>query len=93
MAKANMLSSRLSRSNQAEHNRVAVDERHCADAQTLKQQQSDIAISKCHSVSEQFSECAKANDIMVVVHCRDHNKALNARLHQLTNAEHFDIYR
>ncbi|KAE9038409.1 hypothetical protein PR003_g8676 [Phytophthora rubi] len=64
-----------------------------ADAQKLKQQQSDIALSKCHSVSEQSAECAKANDIMVVVHCRDHNKVLNVRLHQFTNDEHFEIYR
>ncbi|KAE9130263.1 hypothetical protein PF006_g15809 [Phytophthora fragariae] len=71
-----------------EHKRIAVDDRH-----KLKQQQSDIAISKCHSVSEQFAECAKANGIMVVAHCRDYNKSLNARLHQFTNVEHFEIYR
>ncbi|KAE9323082.1 hypothetical protein PR003_g17063 [Phytophthora rubi] len=58
----------------------------------LKQQLSDIAISKCHSMSEQFAECAKVNAFMVVFNCRHHNKALNVRLHQFTNDEHFEIY-
>ncbi|KAE8909426.1 hypothetical protein PF005_g20040 [Phytophthora fragariae] len=54
-----------------------------------KQQRSDIAIFKCHSVSEQFAE---ANGFLVAFNCRDHNKALNVRLHQFTNDEHFAIY-
>lgn len=62
-------------------------------AQKLKQELSDIAIAKCRSVSEQFAECAKANGFMVVFKCRDHNKALNACLHQFTNDEQFEIYR
>ncbi|POM71809.1 Alpha-N-acetylglucosaminidase (NAGLU) [Phytophthora palmivora] len=78
-AKAKFRSSRLSWSNQAEHK--------------LKQELSDIAISKCHSVAEKFAECAKANGLMVVFKCRDHNKALNACLHQYTNDEQFEIYR
>ncbi|KAK1938044.1 COX assembly mitochondrial [Phytophthora citrophthora] len=78
-AKAKFRSSRLSWSNQAEHK--------------LKQELSDIAISKCHSVAEKFAECAKANGLMVVFKCRDHNKAFNACLHQYTNDEQFEIYR
>ncbi|ETI47379.1 hypothetical protein F441_08371 [Phytophthora nicotianae CJ01A1] len=78
-AKAKFRSSRLSWSNQAEHK--------------LKQELSDIAIAKCRSVSEKFAECAKANGLMVAFKCRDHNKALNACLHQYTNDEQFEIYR
>ncbi|KAE9012939.1 hypothetical protein PR002_g14663 [Phytophthora rubi] len=43
-------------------------------------------------MSEQFAECAKVNAFMVVFNCRHHNKALNVRLHQFTNDEHFEIY-
>ncbi|KAE8982533.1 hypothetical protein PR003_g24306 [Phytophthora rubi] len=78
-AKAKLLSSRVSSNNQTEHKRGAIP----------KQQRSDIAIFKCHSVSEQFAE---ANGFMVAFNCRDHNKALNVRLHQFTNDEHFAIY-
>ncbi|CAI5745763.1 unnamed protein product [Peronospora destructor] len=78
-AKAQFRSSRLSWSNQAEHK--------------LKQELSDIAIAKCHSVAEKFAKCAKANGLMVVFKCQDHNKALNACLHQHTNDEQFEIYR
>ena len=61
--------------------------------QKLKQELSDIAIAKCHSVAEKFAECAQANGLMVVFKCQDHNKALNACLHQYTNNEQFEIYR
>lgn len=65
----------------------------CLDLQKLKQELSDIAIATCRNISEKFAECAKANGLMVVFKCRDHNKALNACLHQYTNDEQFEIYR
>ncbi|CAI5725519.1 unnamed protein product [Hyaloperonospora brassicae] len=78
-AKTQFRSSRLSWSNQAEHK--------------LKQELSDIAIAKCRSVAEQFAECSKANGLMMVFRCRDHNRALNACLKQYTNDEEFEKYR
>ncbi|RLN62765.1 hypothetical protein BBJ29_006165 [Phytophthora kernoviae] len=54
---------------------------------------SDIAIAKCRDISSKFAECAKANGLMVAFKCRQHNKDLNACLHQYTSAEQFDIYR
>jgi hypothetical protein len=61
--------------------------------QKLRQELSDIAIANCRTVSEKFAECAKANGLMVVFRCRDHNKAFNACLHQYTNDESFEQYR
>ncbi|KAI9905800.1 hypothetical protein PsorP6_014331 [Peronosclerospora sorghi] len=78
-AKAHFRASRLSWSNQAEHK--------------LRQELSDIAIAKCRSVAQEFAACAKTHGLLVVLKCRDANRAYNACLHQYTNDDEFERYR
>lgn len=61
--------------------------------QKLRQELNDIALTKCRDITAQFAECAKASGYMVAFKCREHNKAMNACLHQYTNEEQFAIYR
>ncbi|RLN94897.1 hypothetical protein BBJ28_00023547 [Nothophytophthora sp. Chile5] len=58
----------------------------------LRQELNDIAISKCRGITEKFAQCAKESGYMVIFKCRQHNKDMNACLHQYTNPEQFKIY-
>lgn len=59
----------------------------------MRQELNDIAIKKCADVTAKFGQCARENGLMVVIKCRDHNKAMNDCLHQYTNPEQFELYR
>ncbi|KAJ8600686.1 hypothetical protein CTAYLR_008315 [Chrysophaeum taylorii] len=54
---------------------------------------SAIALKKCDSHLKAFSDCAKANNLLVVFQCRKENREMNACLHQYTNDDAFEAYK
>lgn len=52
-----------------------------------------IATKQCDSLLKAFSDCAQEQGLLVVLRCRQQNRAMNECLHQYTNEKAFEDYK
>ena len=61
--------------------------------QLLREINNERALQLCRPKVKAFADCAKANNLFVVVACRKQNKAMNDCLRQYTNDEAFEQWK